>query len=631
MPNPLARSGPLTWGQRWHWLEHQLPYEKRQPHQPAAYCPIPAGLTVQDAREAVEVVVARHEALRSTFSMSRPVQFVGDPGPVRVEVLELEDAVSESSVHQVSARLAPRGFDIEEAPPWRAAVLTRDGVPQELVMILHHLLVDGWSCRLLAEELATLLEQRAGGQAFALPPVRWQPLDQARSERSPRVLEDSRRAVDHWRECIAESPVNLLGPFRGEGGDPSVCHRVTAFFTQAAADCARVAEKHGVSAANVIMTAFSCAVLERAGAEQLFVDLVVSNRFSADARSSIGSLALPGIVRVGAPRGASFGAVLEQTARNTLRAYRFSHCNPCDFKAVEIEQTTLRGMHLQSTLLVNYHSYGNELPQLLTSELLEPDRITVASIPAGFAFETLYVDVVPRAEGILIDLYTGDRALGPAQAEELLDRVRGLLHEAALDGDAPAVRPDAAPAPGPGWVAVDNGWVSLPATEALLARNPAVTHVTVLREERGLVAYVVPGPSGTTPQEIHRHLGDRLADDAQAMTPHWYVLCADRPDDPADGRAWRDRPVVAEGDGRDAPPRGPATGAEEALGRAFLTLHPGARFDPNLSFSALGGEFMKLPVMLEELRRLGYQGVSFHAFTSSCSLAHVASQLEGVR
>lgn len=627
MPNPFVKSGPLTWGQRWHWLEQQLPIEKRQPHQPAVYCRIPAGLAMPDVRDVVSEVAARHESLRSTFSMSRPVQFVSDACAVELESFELEeDSLSQNTLHRVSAQLLPHGFDIEEAPPWRAAVLTRDGTPQELVMLLHHLLVDGWSCKLLTEELTTLLTQRAAGQAFDLPPIRWQPLDQASSEATPRVLDDSRRALDHWRECIAEAPFNLLGPFRGEGGDSKVCHCLKAFLTQAGADCEQLADKYGVSTATVVIAAFACAVLERAGAEQLFVDLVVSNRFSSEARNSIGSLALSGILRVHAPQGASFAEVLEQTGRNTLRAYRFSHCNPCEFRAIEVGQITERGLYLQSTLLVNFHSYGDELPQLLAPEMLEPDKIMVVSLPVPFEFDALYVDITPWEDGILVDFYASDRALSPAQAEELLKRVRRLLHEAVQDGNSLAVRPEAAATPGPGWVTVGGGWVSLPRTEALLSRSPHVYRATVVPEERGLVAYVVAA-SGATPQEIHRYVTDRLGDEAHAMAPHWYVLYVDAPGNTTDPHAWRSRQVIAEGDGRDAGLETPATGAAEALGRAFLSLHPGARLDMKLSFAALGGEFVKVPAMLEEVRRLGYQGISFDAFTSSGSLAHVASKL----
>lgn len=133
MPNPFVKSGPLTWGQRWHWLEQQLPIEKRQPHQPTVYCRIPAGLAMPDVRDVISEVAARHESLRSTFSMSRPVQFVSDVCAVELESFELEeDSLSQNTVHRVSAHLLPHGFDIEEAPRWRAAVLTRDGTPQEL-------------------------------------------------------------------------------------------------------------------------------------------------------------------------------------------------------------------------------------------------------------------------------------------------------------------------------------------------------------------------------------------------------------------------------------------------------------------------------------------------------------------
>jgi len=599
------RTGPLTWGQRWHWLDGHLPPEKRQLHLPAVHCRVPDGATAADTHAALVALAARHESLRTTFSATRPMQRVGAHTVPKPAVAELGDEpLHEGVLHRVAAQLLPAGFDIEAAPPWRAVLLMRDGVPRELLLLLHHLLVDGWSCKVLTDELGALL-----GGAHMLPPVRWQPLDQARAEAGPRVRGDSDRALEHWRTCLDAATFNLLAPLRGEGADAGVCHRFTALLTGAARDAAALAAAHSVSPSTVLTAAFACAVLERAGAEQLFVDLVVANRFAPGAAGGVGSMALLGVLPVRVAPGAGFAAVLVETGRHAVRALRHGYCDPCQLRALELAQRARRGVHLQSTLVVNVHAYGDELPLLLAAQDREPDTVTVTDVPAPGPFDTVYVDLTPRPDGLLVDLYAGDGALSAEQTRQLLDRVRDLLGSAA---DAPARRLGRAASPAPGWVRVGPGWVSLPRTEALLRRCPHIATASVRCAGDELVATVVSAAAGATVEEIRDWVADRLADEPHAMAPHRYEL---------------DGPVPA---GRA--PRAPSD-IERALLGAVAAEHRAGGLDqlrPGVSYAAAGGEFVAVPAVLDRLRRSGYAGLALDDFTSGRSLSFLAARLAPV-
>ncbi|MFC3986717.1 amino acid adenylation domain-containing protein [Streptosporangium jomthongense] len=102
-------------------------------------------------RRAVDILVERHAGLRACFrykaGLRRPVQLV--PEHVSVPFVEVDGQTME----EVMAADRIRPFDVTRPPLLRAAL-----VGSELLLTVHHLLIDGWSKPLLARELIALYE-----------------------------------------------------------------------------------------------------------------------------------------------------------------------------------------------------------------------------------------------------------------------------------------------------------------------------------------------------------------------------------------------------------------------------------------------------------------------------------------
>ncbi|NEE22206.1 non-ribosomal peptide synthetase, partial [Streptomyces sp. SID7499] len=168
-------------------------------------------------RAAFGDVVARHEALRTIFPDrdGTPHQAVLDATVAAPEFTELD--VTAGELDDAVRRIAGEGFDLTVELPVRAALLRVDGRPAALVVVMHHIVVDGWSTGPFARDLAAAYGARCDGAAPAWEPLPVQYPDYTLWQRS--VLGDegdpdsvAATQLAYWRETLAGLPDELSLP-----------------------------------------------------------------------------------------------------------------------------------------------------------------------------------------------------------------------------------------------------------------------------------------------------------------------------------------------------------------------------------------------------------------------------------
>ncbi|MHA7649305.1 amino acid adenylation domain-containing protein [Mycobacterium sp. ML4] len=124
-------------------------------------------LDVSLLRDCASALLDRHPNLRVSFvhgNLSRPVQVV----PAAVEVPWTEVAALPDEVAALETGERQRPFDLARGPLIRFLLIELPGRHWHLVIVAHHIVIDGWSLPLLVSELLDLY--RAGGDCAALPP-----------------------------------------------------------------------------------------------------------------------------------------------------------------------------------------------------------------------------------------------------------------------------------------------------------------------------------------------------------------------------------------------------------------------------------------------------------------------------
>jgi amino acid adenylation domain-containing protein len=203
---------PLSWAQQRLWFLDQLDASAG-----AAYH-MPAGLRLSGRldqaalRATLQRIVARHEALRTTFVAldGEPVQRIAaaDSGfALRQQDLSgLVGAAQQAEVQRISAQFYGERFDLAQGPLIRGQ-LVRLGEEEHLLLInQHHIISDGWSIGVLVKEVSTLYSAFSQGRADPLPPLALQYADYAAWQRHWLQGQALREQTEYWKSHLAGAP-----------------------------------------------------------------------------------------------------------------------------------------------------------------------------------------------------------------------------------------------------------------------------------------------------------------------------------------------------------------------------------------------------------------------------------------
>jgi mycobactin peptide synthetase MbtF len=128
---------------------------------------ITGALDVPLLRACAEAMLRRHPNLRASFfhgNLSRPVQVV----PTTVDLPWRHVSAGADEVAALEAAERARPFHLEHGPLIRFLLIEVPDAKWRMVVVAHHILIDGWSLPLFIGELITLY--RSGGEMSALPP-----------------------------------------------------------------------------------------------------------------------------------------------------------------------------------------------------------------------------------------------------------------------------------------------------------------------------------------------------------------------------------------------------------------------------------------------------------------------------
>ncbi|QQM46270.1 non-ribosomal peptide synthetase [Streptomyces liliifuscus] len=197
------RPGPI---QSW-FVAQDLP--RPDQFNQAVMLSVPDDLDVAALQQAVQGLLMHHDALRARARRTGGMWLAGAEAADPSQVVRISAAAGDEELAAL-ADVAQGSLDLESGPVFRAELVTRDGRPWRLLLVIHHLAVDAVSWPLLVQDLGTAYLQTAADQSVSLPSKtssykKW--LDHVRDHVRDPEVEESRL---YWERTLAGAPLPPL-------------------------------------------------------------------------------------------------------------------------------------------------------------------------------------------------------------------------------------------------------------------------------------------------------------------------------------------------------------------------------------------------------------------------------------
>ena len=272
-------------------------------------------------------IVRRHETLRTTFALGAdgPQQVVHEPGPVpftSTDLSELPPAQQQAALAELLDAGARTGVDLEAGPLLQARVVAGSAVPTTLLVLIHHIVWDGWSEGVFERELAELYSALAAGRAPVLPELTVQYADHARDERA----QDYREHLAYWRDRLRGAPAEL--DLTGGCAHPATRTPAggTLHFDLPSGLSAKVQKLASAADATpfvVQLAAFAMLLNRYTGADDLVIGTPVTTRGRPELEHLIGYFVNIVPLRIRVRRDATFRELVAEVADTAFAAYAY--------------------------------------------------------------------------------------------------------------------------------------------------------------------------------------------------------------------------------------------------------------------------------------------------------------------
>ncbi len=322
---PRVTRLPLTEGQQQVWLASGMSAEASAAYNESVSLYLRGPLNVAAMQKTMTRLVARHEALRTSFSPQGDYQEIAGEAGLVVPLIDFshERAGREARVEEWLKQELSEPFELTRSPLMRALIVRLEDDYHLLVLKLHHIVMDGWSAGVLLRELREIYAAECQGrEAVLAPPESFTAYARRLAEEAQggELAEDEAYWLGQFADRIpvldlpthgARAPVLTYGGAR---------RRIT-IEGDIAGEVRRLSASHGSTTFVLLLSVFNTLLRRLTAQDDLIVGIHSAGQLIAGAKDLVGHCTnlLPFRTRI--DDGLTFAAYLAQVKAQVLDAY----------------------------------------------------------------------------------------------------------------------------------------------------------------------------------------------------------------------------------------------------------------------------------------------------------------------
>ncbi|MEH1813016.1 MAG: amino acid adenylation domain-containing protein [Nostoc sp.] len=315
---------PLSFAQQRMWFLYQL--ESQSPfYNEGLQLRVAGVLNIEALQQSINEIIRRHEILRTTFPAvdGKPLQIISPSLTINIPVLDLQ-SLEESEAQQIVTKEARQPFDLSNGPLLRVTLLRLGPESHVLVLIMHHIITDGWSMGIFIKELSNLYRAFTLDSPLLLPELPIQYADFAVWQRQWLTEEIQKQQLNYWKQQLAGAPP-LLELLTDKPRPPvqTFCGATQKFqIDQNLSKQIKIfSQQSGATLFHTLLAAFVVLMFRYSGQDDICIGSPIANRNRREIESLIGFFVNTLVLRNQIKGNPSFNEFLSQVRQVATSAY----------------------------------------------------------------------------------------------------------------------------------------------------------------------------------------------------------------------------------------------------------------------------------------------------------------------
>jgi amino acid adenylation domain-containing protein len=290
---------------------------------------LPEPADLEALKWAFAKLIERHEVLRTTFAQHRGVvfqiihQMVACDIPL-IDISDLDETDSTAAVERLMDQELRTPFDLQSGPLIHCKAVQSSPERLTALIVMHHIISDGWSTNVLAGDLNRLYANYFEGDRPTLPPLPIQYADYSEWQRARSNSRKFQTQLAYWLKQLKDAPPLIELPLdRPRTASPDMTGKVK-FFTvssDVSRDIAALVRHKQATTFMVLVAAFKAMLFRMTGQSDIVIATVVANRTRVELEQMVGCFLNNLVLRDKLDAQATFEETIEQVRDTTLDAY----------------------------------------------------------------------------------------------------------------------------------------------------------------------------------------------------------------------------------------------------------------------------------------------------------------------
>ncbi|UPK68821.1 amino acid adenylation domain-containing protein [Chitinophaga filiformis] len=327
IPKALERNDyELSPNQRRLWMAAQVPGNEAS-YNISGGLMIEGEVSIPILEQAFRHLVQRHESLRTIFIIDGaglPRQKILATGLTNFEFASSNEMFSDAAVQQLINRENSIPFELYDQQLFRLKVLALQENKYLLMLIMHHIISDGWSMELLIREWIAVYYALSAGKEPILPFIHLQYRDFSEWENSFLRSEAFENTIAYWKRRLdGEMPVLHLPLSNGRSATTSSAGKGFVFSVDLSLYEAvkELAVEKRTSLFSVLLTAFNVLLYHVSHQRQIMLGTSVAGRRHSDLEPVVGFFVNTIVLKTSIDPSEKFATLLERSSKELLEDF----------------------------------------------------------------------------------------------------------------------------------------------------------------------------------------------------------------------------------------------------------------------------------------------------------------------